>query len=108
MTLQKPLVYQPLVTIRDVVGNDNARFSATHERLMSGWFAIITIARNCGIESPLRWLAIDRRMCHIIGGAASSISHAQSVQEHDLVALDNDCMRYDMRNSPGWQMPIWL
>jgi hypothetical protein len=50
------------------------------------------MARNWGIDNPCRWLRIARRMYHIMGGAASSNSPAQSIADVRLLASGNDCM----------------
>src|SRR5437773_9555345 len=79
--------------MRDVVGMDAPRNSATIDSFAAGCVRRYAITLNCGTESPAeRWLRMCFRTTRMSGGSASSISPAHaSAEAWELVVSGNSC-----------------
>lgn len=86
-----PLLTSP-DTIREAVGSEAARFSATADRLVDGHCSTMTRARNCGTDNPPRCRRISGRINQITGNTASSNAAAHARSDGELLVIGNDCI----------------
>jgi hypothetical protein len=87
----KPLLTSPL-TMREAVGKDEPRKSATTDKLAHGSRSTRKRVRNCGSDNPLRCRRILPRINQFTAGTALSTVRAHRSVEPQLVADGNSCM----------------